>query len=110
MNRTALRNSAPTAEGFSSLSRAHQQQQVSNLIEATLSAIEQEQRQPDAWEAMHISAALGAYGARWTHYAMTCAIKALAEPDDREEPSPTGITPSLVDLRSLHQAVVNTPL
>jgi hypothetical protein len=83
MNPKKLIGTLPPPANFKGESNAFRQQAAENFISAILVEIALEKREPDAWEAHDIAAAIGFLAAGQYYASIACATRALTMPEDR---------------------------
>src|SRR4051812_15542074 len=83
MDRDALLASLPANAAFNGMFPFQRKQIAENFIESILDAIATENREPDAWEAHDIAAAIGYVAASWYSAALACAGRALVPVEER---------------------------
>ena len=103
MDREALLQQFPPAENFNAKSGLQKKLATEQTIALLLDAIAAEEREPDAWEAHDIAAAIGFSAGRMYSAALTALERALS-PEEARAPIPPAFypepLPTLAQLRA----------
>lgn len=111
MDRDALMNSLPANDQFLAFEPWRKKETVEKLMGAILDGLEAEKREPDAWEAHDLLAAIGALTGRMYGAALTYAAHCLASPEERYKRSwpRAHETPTVAQLRKALEYVAGMP-
>jgi hypothetical protein len=93
MNRAALLAPLPNNDAFNGMTPQQRKGVVEDFINSIFDALEEDNRDPDAWEADMLSQALGRLAAGWYNAALTVAEKSLTPPDQRAPGQPAAQDP-----------------
>ena len=83
MDRDNLIEHLPSAEEFDEAPAWRQKKFCEDFIDAILTALANERREPDEWEARGLAASLGSIKGQMYRYSRSCAIRALTPPAER---------------------------
>jgi hypothetical protein len=104
MNRDQLYSLAPTDRAFREMNEDQKIQVVATFALEVLREIQNDGREPDAWESVHLMHALGAlHGERLT-YALTLIELAIEDPADRAPEAVARIQKELARAQILERA------
>lgn len=108
MDREGLRNAAPPAGAMNAALPFRRKLLAERYIDDVLAAIEEDDREPDEWEAQHLCAALGAISSRMYRASAGYTDKAIEPPERREgDWARIETTPSL---RAIREGLEHTKL
>jgi hypothetical protein len=105
MDREQVLSVLPSEEEFRAAPNYGKKQFVERFIGAALDQLDREQREPDRWEAEHLTVALGHLLTDWYNAAITATEKALAPSNERANPDSWVRAEDTVTKRALREGL-----